>query len=45
MSPSAMTDEQKRDVLRRKNLRTGLALGALALAFFIGFFVKMGVFQ
>jgi len=30
--------------LRRKNLRTGLLLGFVALAFFIGFFVKMGAF-
>jgi hypothetical protein len=31
--------------LKRKNLRTGIMLGLLALAFFLGFLAKMGMFK
>jgi hypothetical protein len=35
-----MNDQQ-----RRRNLRTGLMLGLLALAFFVGFIVKMSLLK
>jgi hypothetical protein len=37
-----MTDiPQDRRALERRNLRTGLVVGALAITFFIGFIAKM----
>jgi hypothetical protein len=39
MNANAMTPEQK-----RQNLRLGLILAAVALAFFVAFVVKLAVF-
>jgi hypothetical protein len=37
-----MTDEQRQQ--RRANLRLGLILGSIAIAFFVGFIVKSALF-
>jgi len=38
---AAVTGDKREQDLAARNLRTGLMLGALALAFAIGFFIRM----